>query len=190
MLERLVAVQSRDRVGDHRGQIDDLERSRQLGRELHAVGSNQLPDRQVLQPRDRWTHEERVRGRDRHVGLAAGLEEALDRRLNGGTRCHHVVDDERRASAAVASDPNRPERAGARSWWKPARPSSKDSPVVVRAPHSRCHLSHFQQPSPVFRQPSQIHSTLRDYRMLSRPFLLVLQLRGEERMEAYHDTHE
>ena len=46
MLERLAAMQSRNRVRDHRSDVNNLEMSRERARELHAVGSDQLSDRQ------------------------------------------------------------------------------------------------------------------------------------------------
>ena len=46
MLERLVAMQPRNRVRDHRSDVNNLEMSRERARELHAVGSDQLSDRQ------------------------------------------------------------------------------------------------------------------------------------------------
>ena len=45
LFQRLVAMQPSDRVGNQRGDIDDLEVRGQLGGGLHGIRPNQLPDR-------------------------------------------------------------------------------------------------------------------------------------------------
>ena len=105
MSERLVAMQSRDGVSDHRGQTDALERCGELGLGFNAVGADQLLDGQRLQSPDRRANKEGVRGHNRQVRLAASIQKPLDGGLDRAPHGDHVVDDEGRATSDLTDEP-------------------------------------------------------------------------------------
>lgn len=68
-----------------------------------AVGDDHALERQLLETRDRATHQQRVTGDDGELRTAARLSQGGDGCSDRGSRADHVVHDDGRATGNVSS---------------------------------------------------------------------------------------